>query len=180
MIYVCVNARRAGRAEPRCGRRRRERRPALFKGVHLDLAHALARDAEFLRQLFQSDRVLGEPPRLENTPLARVQHVERANERQMPVTARTRRKCKRQRHRHVLRDDPRWQVTALHTFEPVQVAGSSGALIQGNNGNFYGTDIGGGNGAGTIYEATPEGAVTVLYTFCLERTARMDPLPTEQ
>jgi uncharacterized repeat protein (TIGR03803 family) len=61
---------------------------------------------------------------------------------------------------------PGGKVTALHTFEPAQVAGSSGALIQGNNGNFYGTDIGGGHGAGTIYEATPEGAVTVLYTFC--------------
>ena len=44
--------------------------------------------------------------------------------------------------------------------------GPNGALIQGNNGNFYGTDIGGGNGAGTIYEVTPEGAVSVLYTFC--------------
>jgi uncharacterized repeat protein (TIGR03803 family) len=61
---------------------------------------------------------------------------------------------------------PAGKVTPLHTFEPAQVAGSSGAVIEGNNGNFYGTDIGGGNGAGTIYEATPAGGITVLYTFC--------------
>jgi uncharacterized repeat protein (TIGR03803 family) len=61
---------------------------------------------------------------------------------------------------------PSGTVTPLHTFEPAQVAGSSGAVIEGNNGNFYGTDIGGGNGAGTIYEITPAGEVTVLYTFC--------------
>jgi len=61
---------------------------------------------------------------------------------------------------------PAGVVTPLHTFEPAQVAGSSGAVIQGKNGNFYGTDIGGGNGAGTIYEVTPAGEVTVLYTFC--------------
>ena len=61
---------------------------------------------------------------------------------------------------------PSGTVTPLHTFEPAQVAGSSGAVIQGKNGNFYGTDIGGGNGAGTIYEITPAGEVNVLYTFC--------------
>ncbi|MGB9491221.1 MAG: choice-of-anchor tandem repeat GloVer-containing protein, partial [Terriglobales bacterium] len=56
--------------------------------------------------------------------------------------------------------------TTQQTFKPAQVAGANGALIQGNNGNFYGTDTGGGNGAGTIYEVTPEGEVSVLYTFC--------------
>lgn len=61
---------------------------------------------------------------------------------------------------------PAGKVTALHTFEPAQAAGASGALILGNNGNYFGTDIGGGEGAGTIYEATPAGAITVLHTFC--------------
>src|SRR4030095_744194 len=33
----------------------------LREGAHLDLAYALARDAEFLRQLHQRDRSRGEP-----------------------------------------------------------------------------------------------------------------------
>lgn len=72
---------------------------------------------------------------------------------------------------------PAGKVTPLHTFEPAEVAGSSGAIIQGKNGNFYGTDIGGGNGAGTIYEITPAGDVTVLYTFCAERDCKDGSTP---
>jgi uncharacterized repeat protein (TIGR03803 family) len=41
-----------------------------------------------------------------------------------------------------------------------------GALVQGANGNFYGTTIGGGaSGAGTIFQITPAGALTSLYSF---------------
>jgi uncharacterized repeat protein (TIGR03803 family) len=46
-----------------------------------------------------------------------------------------------------------------------------GQLVQGTNGNFYGTTSEGGNleisffPTGTIFEMTPEGNVTVLYTF---------------
>jgi len=72
---------------------------------------------------------------------------------------------------------PAGTVTALHTFEPAQVAGSSGGVIQGSNGNFYGTDIGGGNGAGTIYEVTPAGEVTVLYTFCSQTDCKDGSTP---
>jgi len=61
---------------------------------------------------------------------------------------------------------PSGAFNTLRTFEPAQVAGANGALIEGSNGNFYGTDTGGGNGAGTIYEVTPAGDVSVLYTFC--------------
>jgi uncharacterized repeat protein (TIGR03803 family) len=39
-------------------------------------------------------------------------------------------------------------------------------LIQGTDGNFYGTTSqGGANDLGTIFQITPEGAFTVLYTF---------------
>jgi uncharacterized repeat protein (TIGR03803 family) len=41
-------------------------------------------------------------------------------------------------------------------------------LIQGTDGNFYGTTIYGGNAnsAGTLFEITPPGKLTTLYTFC--------------
>lgn len=39
-------------------------------------------------------------------------------------------------------------------------------LIQGKDGNFYGTtSIGGTNDRGTIFKLTPEGIETVLYSF---------------
>lgn len=43
----------------------------------------------------------------------------------------------------------------------------TGSLIQGTDGNFYGTNWGGGNfGAGTIYRVTPSGTVSLVYAFC--------------
>ncbi len=42
-----------------------------------------------------------------------------------------------------------------------------GFLIQGVNGNLYGTTLEGGTkGDGTVFEVTPEGKITVLYSFC--------------
>ncbi len=47
-------------------------------------------------------------------------------------------------------------------------SGPAAALIQGKNGNFYGTTKRGGPyGGGTVFEVTPEGALTTLYSFCL-------------
>lgn len=46
------------------------------------------------------------------------------------------------------------------------VGAEPSALIQGTDGNFYGTtSYGGTNGAGTIFKITPEGGETVLYSF---------------
>jgi uncharacterized repeat protein (TIGR03803 family) len=40
-------------------------------------------------------------------------------------------------------------------------------LVQGTNGNFYGTTQNGGtNGSGTVFKITPEGKLTTLYNFC--------------
>src|SRR6476646_11626180 len=60
----------------------------LREGAHLDLAYALARDAEFLGQLHQRDLFLGEPTRFEDAPLARVEHGERIGQRLAAVTLR--------------------------------------------------------------------------------------------
>jgi uncharacterized repeat protein (TIGR03803 family) len=42
-----------------------------------------------------------------------------------------------------------------------------GSLVQGFNGNFYGTtQNGGANNSGTVFEITAEGTLTTLYNFC--------------
>lgn len=39
-------------------------------------------------------------------------------------------------------------------------------LLQGSDGNFYGTTAGGGNfSAGTVFKVTPDGSLSTLYTF---------------
>ena len=42
-----------------------------------------------------------------------------------------------------------------------------GALVQGADGDFYGTASYGGadNGQGTIFKITPQGVLTILHTF---------------
>jgi uncharacterized repeat protein (TIGR03803 family) len=42
-----------------------------------------------------------------------------------------------------------------------------GTLVQGRDGNFYGTtNYGGANNSGTVFKMTPTGALTTLYDFC--------------
>ena len=59
----------------------------------------------------------------------------------------------------------------ITAFVPSE-GGAAGALIQGMNGNFFGIADNGGNftvstnGAGTVFEVTTRGVVTVLHTFC--------------
>ncbi|MFZ0686700.1 MAG: choice-of-anchor tandem repeat GloVer-containing protein [Terriglobales bacterium] len=63
---------------------------------------------------------------------------------------------------------------AADTFKTLIVFdGTDGAtpvdtsLVQGPDGNLYGTTLGGGtNGAGTVFKMTPAGNVTILYSFC--------------
>jgi uncharacterized repeat protein (TIGR03803 family) len=62
---------------------------------------------------------------------------------------------------------PNGVVTILHSFSgPPDGANPMSGLIQGTDGTFYGTtSIGGADGAGTVYEITPEGNESVLYSF---------------
>jgi uncharacterized repeat protein (TIGR03803 family) len=79
---------------------------------------------------------------------------------------------------------PSGELTTLHSFcSQANCADGSlpnGVLVQGLNGNFYGTTSYGGTGTcpnydgfqpvgcGTIFEITPAGVLTTLYNFCAE------------
>ena len=64
--------------------------------------------------------------------------------------------------------------TILHTFSGTDGANPSGVLVQGTNGNFYGTTASGGANCaailpcGTIFKMTPTGTLTTLYSFCAQ------------
>ena len=65
-------------------------------------------------------------------------------------------------------------LTTLHSFCSVVSQGNCAdgyapfaGLVEGRDGNFYGaTDLGGANGVGTIFQITPGGTLTTLYSFC--------------
>lgn len=66
---------------------------------------------------------------------------------------------------------PSGTLTTLYTFCPSQTNCPDGiyptGLIQGTDGNFYGTtQFGGANRFGTVFKMTPKGALTTLYNFC--------------
>jgi uncharacterized repeat protein (TIGR03803 family) len=62
-------------------------------------------------------------------------------------------------------------LTTMHTFDLLDGADPT-ALMEGADGNFYGTTEGGGgsngNGDGTVFSMTRQGALTTLYSFCAE------------
>jgi uncharacterized repeat protein (TIGR03803 family) len=58
-------------------------------------------------------------------------------------------------------------LTALHSFDSTDGSEPIAGLIQGTDGNFYGTaSEGGANSAGTVFQITPGGNLTTLYSFC--------------
>jgi uncharacterized repeat protein (TIGR03803 family) len=70
-------------------------------------------------------------------------------------------------------NSPAQTFTSLFSFDYTNGAYPYGALlVQGLNGNLYGVTSGGGigscdtGGCGTIFELTPTGTLTTLYTFC--------------
>jgi uncharacterized repeat protein (TIGR03803 family) len=75
----------------------------------------------------------------------------------------------------VFKITPAGTLTILYTFCAVITTCADGAsptapLVQGTDGNFYGTTTSGGTGFensfGTVFKVTPTGAHTILYSFC--------------
>src|ERR1035441_7624477 len=58
-------------------------------------------------------------------------------------------------------------LTTLHSFRiSPNGANSQAGLVQGSDGNFYGTTSSGGTvGAGTVFKISTNGALTTLYSF---------------
>jgi uncharacterized repeat protein (TIGR03803 family) len=70
----------------------------------------------------------------------------------------------------VFKITPSGTLTTLHTFDYTDGANSQAALVQGTDGNFYGTTTfgvasGGTYGLGTVFKITPSGTLTTLYSF---------------
>ena len=74
----------------------------------------------------------------------------------------------------LIADGPRaGAVTTLYNFTAVDASFRNsdgdnlhGSLVQGTDGNFYGTALQGGvNGSGTIFKFTPDGTFTTLHSF---------------
>jgi uncharacterized repeat protein (TIGR03803 family) len=69
----------------------------------------------------------------------------------------------------VFRISPSGSETNLHSFPSYSNDGyyPEGGLVQGNDGNFYGTTEGGGtnNNNGTVFRISPSGTETTLYSF---------------
>lgn len=66
----------------------------------------------------------------------------------------------------VFRMDPNGNVTVLHSFEYADGRNPRGVLLQGSDGNFYGTTENGGEfDYGTVFKMDAAGNVTTLHTF---------------
>src|SRR5579871_120547 len=68
-------------------------------------------------------------------------------------------------------------LTTLASFSGGNGANPQAALVQGRDGNFYGTTVFGGSGStqtchspttgcGTVFKITPSGTLTTIYSFC--------------
>jgi uncharacterized repeat protein (TIGR03803 family) len=76
-------------------------------------------------------------------------------------------------HGTVFKITPAGKLTTLHSFGTSDGCYPVSALLQAANGNFYGTtsECGVnkvGKSSGTVFEITPAGKLTTLYSFCSE------------
>jgi uncharacterized repeat protein (TIGR03803 family) len=68
----------------------------------------------------------------------------------------------------VFKITPEGTLTTLHSFQayPTDGDGPVAGLVQGSDGNFYGTtELGGSGTFGTVFKVTLSGALTTLYNF---------------
>ncbi len=70
----------------------------------------------------------------------------------------------------IFRITPQGKLTTLYSFcAETNCADGDSAIsppVEASDGSFYGTAYGGAHGVGTIYEITPTGKLTSLYSFC--------------
>jgi uncharacterized repeat protein (TIGR03803 family) len=72
---------------------------------------------------------------------------------------------------------PSGNFTTLYPFDLSHGATPWGPLVQGTDGNFYGTTSKGGTGSGgVVFKITPAGKLTVLHNFC-SHPAQMAKIP---
>jgi uncharacterized repeat protein (TIGR03803 family) len=65
---------------------------------------------------------------------------------------------------------PAQNFTTLFSFDKTDGGKPGAALVQGADGDFYGTTyVGGAHNHGTVFKITSSGALTTLYNFCSQR-----------
>jgi uncharacterized repeat protein (TIGR03803 family) len=70
----------------------------------------------------------------------------------------------------VFRISPAGKLTTLHNFNGTDGFVPNGELIQGTDGNLYGTTANGGTiGVGVVFRATLKGELTTIYNFCAQQ-----------
>jgi len=61
---------------------------------------------------------------------------------------------------------PAVMFTLLHSFDITDGQSPYAGLVQGTDGNFYGTtELGGADDKGTVFKITPSGTLTMLHNF---------------
>lgn len=69
-------------------------------------------------------------------------------------------------------------LSTLASFDQSNGSEPEAPLVQGADGNFYGTtSTGGSGGLGSIFRITPSGALTTLYSFCAQHPCLDGVLP---
>jgi uncharacterized repeat protein (TIGR03803 family) len=70
----------------------------------------------------------------------------------------------------VFKITPSGTLTTIHRFNSYDGYWPYAGMVQGSDGNFYGTTLNGGtdglNGLGTVFKITSGGTLTTLYNFC--------------
>ncbi|HEY5177049.1 MAG TPA: choice-of-anchor tandem repeat GloVer-containing protein [Terriglobales bacterium] len=86
----------------------------------------------------------------------------------------------------VFKITPQGTLTTLHSFDNAGGCYPQAGLVQGTDGNFYGTTSGGGPSGycgypgpvgGTVFKITPAGILTTLYNFCSSTNCTDGDLP---